>query len=460
MNTFMNLIILGMVSAAVIDPGTMNSELTAPYEGCLRPLNADRTLFNEVTKNLTFAFVGIITGAPPTPTTPGEITLVSPPIDNVLAIYEDTRGDSREIYITLNIENAAPTVIDENTTYALQISGIPVAQFEKYVKLFSIWLVRNDIDPAYVVVTWSLGSLYIAFYLGVNGPYDFAGQMIIIGFNAIATSATYVNDPGSTVDPIVAPTILVTITSEIFTSNTQTFIGTLLPSFFDTILDNTPFNRFVPYWGFPDPRMIALTNLNETICECSYTTSVSCSNFNAMSRISAVFTSRCCIMKRRCRSNKECCKSDLLKYFALVSSSLRCLPKLECCPKCVCELDSACRSSEDSVSVFAVLLLKICVNMKIDAFYYIQTLFDSVVGYNPFCSPTVSLYRLSSKDTALLTGSSVEIVEEEEHSECSLKEEPRGRIPKSRGSVASRYKWHIITVIVITIVASAYALVI
>lgn len=489
MNVFMNLITLmislSSVGAAVTRPSTVAFDLIAPYNGCLRPLSADRSLFNEVTNSLQFAFVQVTITEPVAPGTPATITELGTPIGGgVLSIYDNARGDcnQREIYITINPENAVPPIVPTTglgTAYALQITGIPVGLFQKFVELFTIYLIRNDIDPAFVIAQWGvplagpiapfIPSLFLIFQSGTTpASYDFAGQMIIIAFNAVATSATYTDTTGFNAAGILAETITVTVTSEIFTSNTQTFVGTLLPVVFDLM----PFHRFVPYWGYPSQQKIALTRIDKLIREYSHTKGISPNDFNAMSHISSIFTSRCCIMKRCCKTKYEskCCKSTLIKYFAFVSCSLRCLPKFECCPEYVCELDKACRSSKDCVSVFAALLLKICVGLKIDASYCAQTIFDSVIGYNPYCSPTACpavLYRFCSRDAELVTRSSVcaevEVVAiEEEHipnydDECVFREEPRKRVPKCRDSFASRYKWHITVSVVVVVVASASA---
>ena len=280
-------------------------------------MEADRILFNEVTKNLTFSFVQIFgINLPQPPPAVNRLLLViavSPPIENVLSIYESTRGDNREIYITFNIENAVPPLINTgrggNITYGIQIQGITPALFDKYVRLFSIFLLRNDLDPEFVGPSWSVllgqgpggpivtGGLYIAFQTPVItttpfDPYDFDGQMVIISFNAIATSATYVDNPL----PIATANIVVTVTSEIFTSDTQTFVGTMYlaqvtnPSFVP--LDHTPFHRFVPYWGYPDPQMIALTGLNRIIREFSHTRSYQLQRFQRYELTSPLYSPR------------------------------------------------------------------------------------------------------------------------------------------------------------------------
>jgi len=261
-------------------------------------------------------------------------------------------------------------------------------------------------------------------------------------------------------------------------SPANTFIGLLYP----LTVDLPPFNKFVPYFGFPTQQTIALGFITELVGDPNHSRAVSSTDFANMGYIASMFSLRCCLAKRCCKtkrcksscSSKKTQKSETLKYFAFVCCSLRCLPKLESCPKYACELAEACRSSENSVDVFIALLLKLCISLKLDGSHCIQSLFDSVVRYNPFCSPAScpeSLYRLSAKDCALVAHSGicadvcaevdVVVVEEEETSSCSSSEdETRDRKKKKdekKKPFASRYKWHITVTVAVVVIASASA---
>jgi len=328
-----------------------------------------------------------------------------------------------------------------------------------------------------------LGGLYIVFpttETAVGPPavfanYNWNGQIVIVGFNAIAQSAAYVDVPAVVGPPAVAASITVTLTSEIFSGPGQTFIGSLIP----IGVDLTPFNNFVAYSGFPSQQTIALGYINELVGDPSCR-SISATDFNSMGYIASMFSLRCNLTKRCCKTKrckttptKKTQKSDTLKYLAFVCCSLRCLPKLESCPKYVCELSEACRSSECSVDVFIALLLKLCISLKLEGSHCIQSLFDSVVRYNPFCSPAAcpeSLYRLSAKDCALVSRScicaevcaDVEVMAieeiEESSSSCSSDEEMRDRKKdEKKKPFASRYKWHITVTVAVVVIASASA---
>jgi len=291
-----------------------------------------------------------------------------------------------------------------------------------------------------------------------------------------------VNVPAAVGPPAVPARITVTLTSEIFLGvNNQTFVGSLFP----LTVDLTPFNKFVGYSGFPSQRTIALRYISELVGDPNHTRSISAADFCSMGYIASMFSLRCGLAKRCCKTrkckpstSKKSQKSDTLKYFAFVCCSLRCLPKLECCPKYVCELAEACKSSESSVDVFVSLLLKLCISLKLEGSHCIQSLFDSAVRYNPFCSPAgcpESLYRLSPKDCALVAHSSIcaevytetdiVVVEEiEETSSCSSSYDENGDRKKKddkKKPFASRYKWHITVTVVVVVIASvsAYAFV-
>jgi len=295
---------------------------------------------------------------------------------------------------------------------------------------------------------------------------------VIITFNAVATSASYVDHPGSLVPPPPVPqSVTVTLASEVFLANDQTFTGTLFP---DTI-DLSPFHRFVPYFGYPSPQTIALLRIEKLIREFSHIRSITSDDFKVMSHISTICSTWCCLARRCCRNRhrNRCHKSELLKYFAFVCCSLRCLPKLDCNPKYVCALADACRSCDNSVSVFAALLVRVCASIcvKSDVSQCVQSHFDTITGYNPYCCPSgspASLYCLSGRDAAVVAKSSVcaevvaevEVVavEEEERSSFSSEEEVKGRRhERPRKPFASRYKWHITVTVAVLVVASASA---
>lgn len=278
MNLIMNTIIsLGLINAAVTNPSIANNNLTASYNGRLRLLEDELLFTNEVTYSLKFRFweVDVIE---PTATTPIIVTEVEP-VSDVLSIYEAAKDDSyrREIYITFNTENADPP-ISPTLRYALKIAGLASIEFCEFVRLFTIWLLRNDIPPANVGVDWFTQGLYVVFPIS----YSYNDQVVIVGFNAVATSATYM-DNILVVAGVTTENIIVRLTSEIFTSNTQAFSGILIPE----DIDLTPFNRFVPYIGYPSQQMLALTQVSELIHGSLIKMYVSRNEFRAIGNVCA-----------------------------------------------------------------------------------------------------------------------------------------------------------------------------